>query len=217
METLAHSLADALARELSLEKRERDIAAYALHGLFSVSFYTILLIVVAALLGVLPEAGSVALTAAVFRTFMGGAHLATAWRCGITAASVMIALGLAGRSIAAIVPIGSDSRVQLWAALVLAALSVWAIARYCPADVPQKPITHPVHRRNLRIVSWSLTGLWLVISLYLVRLDAAKLYWSSALGLAQQLLMVTPVGFALCRQLDRLVEIISTKGGGIRR
>lgn len=216
METLAHSLADALARELSLEKRERDIAAYALHGLFSMSFYAILLIISAWSLGVLAEAGAVALTVAVFRTFMGGAHLATAWRCGISATVVMIALGFAGRAVAS-VPAASAAGIQVGAGLALAVVSAWAIARYCPADVPQKPITHPVHRRNLRIVSWSLVGLWLVVSLVLVRLGAAKLYWSSALGLAQQLLMVTPAGFALCRQLDRLVEIVSTKGGGIRR
>lgn len=216
METLAQNLADALARELSLEKRDRDIAAYALHGLFSVGFYTILLLLVAWGLGVLTEAGAVALTVAVFRTFMGGAHLATAWRCGISAAAVMTALGFIGRALAGISGVNT-AELQVAVVLLLAVLSLWAIGRFCPADVPQKPITHPVHRRNLRIVARVLLGLWVLASLYLIRSSAASLYWSSALGLAQQLLMVTPAGFGLCRQLDGLVEFISTKGGGDQR
>lgn len=216
METLARSLADALARELSLDQRDRDIAAYALHGLFSVGFYTLLLVLIAWGLGLLAEAGTVALTVAVFRTFMGGAHLATAWRCGISAATVMIALGFAGRVLAG-VPLLDSERLRAAAVVVMALLALWAIGRYCPADVPHKPISHPVHRRNLRIIARVLLGVWAVIALRLAVPGTPRLFWASVLGLALQLFMVTPVGFALCRQLDRLVEFISTKGGGDQR
>ena len=78
-----------LAKELSLSDDDRDIAAYALHGIFSVSFYISTLLFTSWILGLFHTTMTIAATVALLRTFMGGAHASTAWRCGIIGAFLM--------------------------------------------------------------------------------------------------------------------------------
>lgn len=202
IEALANKLAAALARELSLSEDDRDIAAYALHGIFSVSFYLSTLLISAWLLGQWKYTLIVAGTVAVLRTFMGGAHASTAWRCGLVGAAMMNGGGALARVLEAAVSWEHPGLPQAAAAAsALAALA--AIAAYCPADVPQKPITDPRQRRWLRWISAALVaGAWLPLTLAAAQRGWETVYFSAQAGLWIQLLLVTPVGFGWSGRVD---------------
>ena len=211
IEALAYKLATALARELSLSEDDRDIAAYALHGLFSVSFYISMLLVTAWMLGQLQNTIVVAATVAVLRTFMGGAHASTGWRCGLIGAVMMNAAAAAARALEGAGAFHSPSLLVAVAAC-LAALALWAIAAYCPADVPAKPITDPVQRRRLRLISASLViGGWMPLALASVLREWESVYFGTVAGLVLQLLLVTPVGFGWSERVDAYLDKLVRK------
>jgi len=145
IEALAHRLAAMIAQELSLSDDDREIAAFALHGIFSVSFYLTTLLVTAWIFGLLGSAVMVAATVGVLRTFMGGAHASTAWRCGIIGATLMNSGALLARELQGMAVL-KNVEVQLGGALLSAAAALLAIHLFCPADVPAKPITDPRQR-----------------------------------------------------------------------
>lgn len=211
IEALAHKLATALARELSLSDDDRDIAAYALHGLFSVSFYISTLLVTGWLLGQLQHTIIVAATVAVLRTFMGGAHASTGWRCGLIGATMMNAGAAIARALQGVAALHHPP-VQAAAAVLFAALALAAIAAYCPADVPAKPITNPVQRRWLRRISASLVGVcWMPLTLVAAQRGWDAIYFGAMAGLWIQLLLVTPVGFGWSEQVDATIDKLLRK------
>jgi Membrane protein putatively involved in post-translational modification of the autoinducing quorum-sensing peptide len=202
IEALAHRLAAMLAQELSLSDDDREIAAFALHGIFSVSFYLATLLVTGWILGLLGSAVMVAVTVGVLRTFMGGAHASTAWRCGITGATLMNLGAWAARELQGMAVL-QNVEVQLGGALLSAAAALLAIHLYCPADVPAKPITDPRQRKRLRRISrWLVAGAWLPLMVIAATRGWADLYFSATAGLWIQLLLVTPVGFVWSERLD---------------
>ena len=205
IEELAHRLATVLANEFSLSDDDRDIAAYALHGLFSVSFYISTLLVTGWIFGLLNSTIIVGVTVGILRTFMGGAHASTAWRCGIIGAVLMNSGALVARYLRNIETLQNDW-VQLGGGVLLAGIALAVIRAYCPADVPAKPITDPVQRRRLRLISAILVaGVWLPTTLAGAYKGWDNLYFSALLGLVVQLLLVTPVGFVWSERVDRLI------------
>src|SRR5690606_12332083 len=150
-----------IAQELSLYDDDREIAAFALHGIFSVSFYLTTLVVTAWIFGLLGSAVMVAATVGVLRTFMGGAHAYTTWRCGIIGATLMNSGALLAMEFQGMVGL-RNVEVQLGGARLSAAFAHVPIPLFCPAEVPAKPITDPrQRRRRRRIARWLVAGAWL--------------------------------------------------------
>lgn len=211
IEALAQKLAAVLAQELSLSTDDREIAAYALHGIFSVSFYLTTLLVTAWFFGLLNSTAIIAATVGILRTFMGGAHASTAWRCGLIGATLMNAGAFAAQKLQGVAVLQSAG-AQAGAALLLAVMALGAIRAYCPADVPAKPITDPRQRRSLRRISAILViGGWLPLVIIALARGWTNLYFSATVGLLIQLLLVTPVGFGWSERLDQFLTKLMRK------
>ncbi len=202
IEALANKLAAALARELSLSEDDRDIAAYALHGIFSVSFYLSTLLISAWLLGQWKYTLIVAGTVAVLRTFMGGAHASTAWRCGLIGAAMMNGAARwhgcwrppsPGNTPGCLKPPRPRRRWQRWR--------------------PSPPTVQPTCRKSPSPIPGSAAGCggsvrhwWQAPRLPLTLAAAQRgwetVYFSAQAGLWIQLLLVTPVGFGWSGRVD---------------
>lgn len=195
-----------LAKELSLSDDDRDIAAYALHGIFSVSFYISTLLFTSWILGLFHTTMTIAATVALLRTFMGGAHASTAWRCGIIGAFLMNSGAIVAQALYKLAILQNDW-VQLGVTVVMVGIALAAIAAYCPADTPAKPITDPAQRRRLRLISAALVvGVWGPVTALAIGKGWDQHYFGLFIGLCIQLLLVTPVGYAWSDRVERLVD-----------
>ena len=115
------------------DEYEKALMAYALEGYLAVGYGLVLLVLAGWAVGAFWESLAVAATAAVVKTFTGGAHLSTPTRCAIMGTVILAGLGFLVKHIS----IATFPAPVLWAILALDNLCVWL---YAPVAVPEKPL-----------------------------------------------------------------------------
>lgn len=206
MERLAGRMGQWLGDQFQWTSDEQEIATFALLLMISTGFTLVLLVGLGWLAGVLPEVLVMAGTSAVLRTFAGGAHLSSGWRCGwATAVAATIAAYLA--HVAGPVVGGWLGGWAPWA-LVAVGLAVAAVmARRAPVPAPEKPLRSERHRKTLRVLAVVTSLVWAVgWAVWVSRGTVQPSVWlASTLGLLQETLSVTPSGERTARWLDRML------------
>jgi len=211
VERAAEALGQWLGSIFEWSEEEREIAAFSLTLIFWSVFFLTLLILLSLLFGVVTEAVAMVFTSGLLRTFAGGAHLSSGWRCGVVLAVIATAVALGAHYAAPL--IAPDLGYALAAATLALAVGVTTVmAKYAPVDVPEKPITSDGQRRRLRTVSIVIPLAWgcaAVIALLAVGPGAelagttlGAAWVASSIGLLWETLTVVPPGIRFVCWLD---------------
>lgn len=201
----AGKLSRYLARELSLDDQKTEVLRYGAEIIFSTLLGVAAVVATAYFLGCLAETLAVLAAYAVIRTFAGGAHCSTPYRCAVTTVLIFPALGKAAAGLPAFLP-GFEP-------YVLPALSIcglWLVVRLAPVDNPVNPIENPKRARVLKRNSIAavvvITAVLLLLS-HLFPVTAPPLVWGGAFGLAWAAAVLT-------RPVHRLMALADVLLGG---
>jgi accessory gene regulator B len=195
---LADSVGEALARQVAPGSDQGEVFSFGLKLLGGFLLGLVMLVALAAPLGVLPHALAAAASGGLLRLFSGGAHSSTPLGCATTGAIVAAVIGLAARVAESLL---SHRLYHLSLATLPWILS--SCLMHAPAATPQKPLP-PGRHRAFRLACLVMICTW---SLFLVfRILFPPVIWfSSALGLSWQAFSLTPTGFAFARRVDGIL------------
>lgn len=217
MERLGQVLSEWLGTHFEWKEDDREIAAFSLTLLISFLFTLMILLVLSSLVGALAEAAIMVASSGLLRSFAGGAHFSTGWRCGVV--SALMATGaawLANR-------FGPDVAVSLtsmssWVTAALCLLVASTMLRYAPVDVPEKPITSIGRRRRLRIGAVMIAIAWgAVWTVWLGSADTSAAsaaaiygYWlASVIGVVWETFSILPPGSRFVKWSDRQISQVT--------
>ena len=195
--------------KLGLSFEEREVLAFGLE----VSFLILTSLFSALLLGlwwnIVPEILVVAAVWMLIRSFAGGAHLSTLWRCALFSTLAVAALGGAASFIASSVGHkGILALILFCGAAALFITSLWA-----PADNAKKRIAQK-ERQNFRrkavIAELSLI-LFLLAVYFLAGEKYSSLLCAASLSMGAETLTVSPGGYRAIAFLDRLLALFEMK------
>ncbi len=212
MDRAGQALGEWLGAMFDWSEEDREIAAFSLTLILSSAFFIGLLVILSLTFGVFLEAFAMALASGLLRTFAGGAHLSTGWRCGIVSALAATSVAAASHYLGPLLLASS----ALPATTVSVALIIAAImAKYAPVDVQEKPITSDRQRRRLRAVSIVLPIAWgcgFATLLYfgspsitIGRTTLGAIWIASMIGLMWETFSVVPPGIRFVRRLDQYI------------
>ncbi len=194
---LAKVIGDCLARALELPQEAAERAAYALENLFLFFLTAVAIVLSSLLLGLFWQSIAAAATGALMRSFSGGAHFSSAWRCISISTILALVFGLVGRVTGPVLTL--TVRAILIGAVVVSGMV--AFMAYAPSETPAKPI--PARQKAaLKRLSLALLALWAV---GLLALPVGRDLLSASLtGMAWQIMTVTPAGHSFYHFVDRL-------------
>jgi accessory gene regulator B len=197
---MIHDLAVRLASTLSAElktTRPQAVMAYGLEIIIGALVKLACFVALPLALGILPQVAAAFLAGSAFRLAAGGAHCTAFYRCLASSLAVFCCLGFLARYL------GSYSLPVKTIVAGTAMLSLLIALRLAPADTPAKPITNPVYRKRLKMISLA------VITTYtMVMLSAplpAGIVLAASFGLLAQVFTITPVGYRFIDVVDRLL------------
>lgn len=199
----ADRLSRYLAKELSLDEERADYVRFGAEIVFSTVLGAAVVVATAYLLGCLPETLAVLAAYAGVRTFAGGAHCSTPWRCAISTMLVFPALGKAAAELPAHL-----SGLEPHILLVIAFTGFLVVAGLAPVDSPVNPIEDPKRRKTLK--RNSIIAVVVITSVlssvpYLFPASAPSLIMSGAFGLAWSAAVLTRPVHRLMDLLDQLL------------
>lgn len=199
--TLSRKVATYLARELGYDQERQAILEFSLAVNLSSLVGYLWLILIAGLLGILPEALAAAITASTLRVSSGGAHASCPKNCTLIGLAVFLTIPFLTKIFS----------INYLPFLVISALIIGIpiLIRYAPADTPGKPITSKLQIQTLKRNSLIILGLTVLIQGLLLNYQwNPTLVLSSCLGLIWQLFTLTPVGYKTVAKLNRLTNCI---------
>ena len=194
MDKLAHWIVENIDREFQLDADKREQVEFGLKCLLTLLLSYTLIIVSSWVLGLFPGALIVAGALGLLRSFSGGAHASTSLRCAVIAIMYTNSLAYLAQVLSRLEP--------LWLHIFVvgvAGVGLGLLLKFAPVDVPEKPITDPMHRKRLQ---WLSVVSFLVAILISLAVESQYSY-AILLGLCWQLLSLTPAGELLARLLDQ--------------
>lgn len=214
VERLAGQMGQWLADQFNWSTDEQEIATFSLLLMISAGFTLILLVLFGWLAGVLAEILVMAGTAAILRTFAGGAHLSSGWRCSWVTAAAATAGALVARWAGPLAARWLGEGVP-WVLLGVGLAVAALMARRAPVPAPEKPLRSPRHRQILRALAVGTSLLWAVAAAVWAGRGGLppSLWLASTFGLLQEAFSVTPSGGRTARWLDHMLFQSFTKGG----
>jgi accessory gene regulator B len=196
-----------LTKELKLDKDTNEIITYSLHLVFSTIIGIAFIVFAGWVLDVVQSTLFIAVSAAIVRSFSGGAHCSSPFRCALTGAIIFPSLALL---VEIVEPILSDTWIIT---IIVLSLFFSGISFYlwAPADSPGKPITTIMHRTKLRRLTFASVVLLVVIALAIGKLklfsSPRAVILSLMLGLAWQGFSVSPAGYKFTHGLDFILRL----------
>lgn len=153
------------------------------------------ILIVAYLGGIFIPVVTASITAAIFRTFTGGAHAKSPAKCIIFGVVIFNILG--------IITVQMNKMIvefRLWGVFItVLIIAIISFHFYAPADTPGKPISTKVHKDRLRFFSFSFLLLWGVFIGVYIKGAAMHQYLvlASCLGLLWQSISLWPITYSL--------------------
>lgn len=192
-----------LARELGSDHRQEQRMAYGLEIILGEVNKLVILLLLAWLLGILPEILVLSFTASILRLASGGEHCSEYYRCLIGSTTCFLLLGLLIHWVS---PGLEPLHFYLIAGLAFLP-SLALLGKYAPGDTENKPINNEDERRNLKRLSIIIVTLYLVIMMTLVGwLHLYSLALAIAVGMLEQVFTVTPAGYRFMHGVDRMLD-----------
>lgn len=213
MDRAGYSLAKWLGAQFDWSREDEEVAAFSLTLIISSTFFIGVLLLFSSLAGVRAEALTMAAASGLLRTFAGGAHLSTGWRCGIISSVAATLVAWIAQTLGPTFT-GASAQIPLNLTILVTLGIASAMLRWAPQDVPQKPIASPRQRRRLKRLSILIPFCWGIGAAWLLTQDSASAgsgnlygYWlASGIGLMWETFSVAPPGTCFVRWLDRQIE-----------
>lgn len=175
-------------------KKEKEIMTYGAKILFSTLGGYLLIFFVSSIYGVASLALTAAITAGIIRAFAGGVHASSFKGCAFLAAIIFSSLGLVVSYAGGYL----TERLILLLLVGVFCLGSLIIYYYAPRDVEEKPIDSIYKRAKLKIISYIVFFILVLLNLILYLTIAADLYiLASLLGISWQLFTLTPLAYKL--------------------
>ena len=161
----------------------------------------------ALVLEIFPNVLIIILTVSVYRAFSGGAHCSCMGNCAIYGALTMNAIGLMTKFF------NPSTSVMLSIIAFAFAFSLWAIAKYAPADTPGKPISSKVQYQKLKRMSTLVLCSWLFgcIVWYSIFNTVNIIVFASTMAMIWQSYTLTSHGYRFCHAMDSLISKLRFK------
>lgn len=207
--TLAERMAKYISKNTSATSKESAKINYGLEIILGAVVKSCLLLITSYFLGVFNLMLIVLLTASSFRILTGGAHFSTYYRCLLAGIVVYNGLGhLTG------VIVNSFNAVFVIPVIsIIAVTGLVIIYKYAPADAVIKPIKDSNKRIIIKELSLAFLVIWYSTIMLIAYPMTVNLFWKkilvgSTLGIAWQILTVTPLGFKLFGYIDDILNKI---------
>lgn len=187
-----------LKKNLVLSKDQEQIVTFAVQLIESTIFSTVAIVLVALALGNLQETMIVLAAATVMRLAAGGSHCSTALHCTLAGALIFPTLGL----------FPQYHQVESYLVIIVIIIACFiSIAKYAPAEAPEKPLTSQEYIKKMYRISLILAVLITAMALFLFPIKS-NVSTGLLTGLAWQALTITPLGYKLILGLDKLIYLI---------
>lgn len=197
---MIHDLAVRLASILSSELKithPQAVMAYGLEIVIGVLAKLVCFVVLPLALGILPQTATALAAGSAFRLAAGGAHCTAFYRCLASSLAIFCGLGFLARYL------GNYTLPLEMIVTGTAVLSFFISLRLAPADTPAKPITNPVYRKRLKMISLAVVAAYAAVTLFAPL--PAGIILAASFGLLVQVFTITPAGYRLIDLVDRLL------------
>lgn len=204
MESYIYRITEQMAKEMGYDEEKRGVLCYSLTMLVNNVQAVIMLFVISWLVGLTKLAFTAMVASALLRVASGGAHVSSSLRCSTIATIIFLICGFLGANMV--------KSSYLWILIIfLVVLGIYAIGRYAPADVPEKPIESKAQRSTLLRASWLIFVLEIAFVCWLTITHEYKFSAALTLGLTWQCFMITPLGYKLMKVFDSSLKYIEQK------
>lgn len=138
-------------------EEELEIIGYGIEGIISTFFKTVLIFMIGYCLKILLPLTLAIASFGLLRTFASGVHLRNGWTCMLFSSSLFLSIAYAGIYI----PLPRLIKAGVFA------ISLILLYFYAPADTEERPLVCEKTRRELKISSLVIAGIFFVIAMIL--------------------------------------------------
>ncbi|MBZ4688511.1 MAG: hypothetical protein JG764_2144 [Clostridiales bacterium] len=153
-------LANNLAEILDYNEEQADILRYGFEVIIGEFTKITILLILALLLNILPQAIVALLTISVYRLLSGGIHCKTYRLCFITSLVSLLCIGKFAREIPAYIEMSSFILIVL--TILVFITSIFAVIKWAPVDSNKRPVTIE-EKKKFKILSFIWIWIWFVI------------------------------------------------------
>ncbi len=186
----SYSFAKGLADALNENHQSRRAYNFGFQVIIGESFKTVVIFLVALVLGVFLPALIVTMSFVTLRVIAGGYHMDSQGKCLITTLILIIPAAWIAKL--------TNAHWSTWHLVVLIFIAfiagLYALIRYAPRDNPNKPITDPDEIRKFKRLSLIYLTIWLAIMLALTVWNLKLYVVASGFGILLELFMITQMG-----------------------
>ncbi|HBQ85500.1 MAG TPA: hypothetical protein DER33_05475 [Syntrophomonas sp.] len=199
IKSLSQHAADILT-DVSETEWENEILAYGLEIIIGCLLNLVFIIIAAVWLDTLWSTMLCLISYISFRHLGGGVHLETWTRCLCTGVILMVGLGwIADQALPSLIIKGVF--------LLAFSLGGWATCKWVPATC-KKEIKDEKVRKQQKIRTLQVLGLWLVACVALFYLGYNKFALALSFGVLASSFLITPGGYWVMQTLDNILNLI---------
>lgn len=195
-----------IGTRVGLSFEDQEVVAFGLEVTFSIFISLLLALLFGLWWKIVPEILVVALVWMLIRSFAGGAHLSTLWRCTVSSTMVMVALGGAAK----LLSVYADQKVILALILFCGVVALIFTSLWAPADNSIKRIAEK-YRQNFRhkALAVEIIVLAFLLSVYFITGHKySSLLSAAGLAMGAEGLTVSPGGYRAMAAIDRMLELL---------
>lgn len=205
-----HRIASYMKNQLNLDSDDKEIIAFSLELLFLRTINTLTIIFLSWIIGAFQESLTVLIIIAFFRSFSGGAHCSSAFRCSILSNLLIPSLGALSKFLSQYMTV----QPLIFISIISILFSFIVVFKLAPVDSPAKPITSIKHRRNLRALSFLFLALIGILQFVLIAFkfeSLASVTISINIGVLWQAFTLTKQGHTFTNNFDKLLIFLFKK------
>ena len=185
--------------KLDLDEESLAVANYGLQVIVYSAIGVVLLIIIGHILGILAVTFAAFATGALLRTFSGGAHCKSAVKCMSITCTIYPLLALISVNIYSFA-----TAYFYYITAVIFIYAIYSLYKLGPVDCEEKPVTCSLHRKQLRVISFSLIAVFLILSVVAFQYGYYKLVLAGQLGILWQSMTLWPTSVKIARKYDKL-------------
>ncbi|RJX28272.1 MAG: hypothetical protein C4554_02585 [Dethiobacter sp.] len=196
-----------IGTKVGLSFEDQEVVAYGMEVIFSIFLSLMLALILGIQWGIASEILVVALVWIIIRSFAGGAHCSTLWRCAFTSTFIMLVLGGTAKKIFNFY----DQKVIILTILFCGLVALIITFIWAPADNPVKRILSESRRRNFRnkaLVVEIFVIVFLLLACLLMGNTYSSLLFAAALAMGMEGLTISPIGYRIMTYIDKLLGFL---------
>ncbi len=194
----ANRLGDFIGEHLVFDRSRTKVLKYGLEILIGSFVKAIFFAIIAAALGIFPQAAAALFSSFFIRLAAGGVHCTSYWRCLLVSLVIYCTFGLTAKNFAFIyLPYNHIFILSSLLAAILALI-------YAPVDCAANPIINPQRRKTLKKVSVAIPLIYITAAL-ITRLPDSILL-AASLSILFQVFTLTPAGNSFIISTDNFLK-----------